>query len=56
MFLVHRMLYFLDFVLEKKGFWAAWRNWMYGCLKSVNFSIIINGGPRGKIGATRGLR
>ncbi|KAL5575095.1 hypothetical protein UlMin_016794 [Ulmus minor] len=36
---------FLDFVLEKKG-----------CTSSANFSIMINGKPRGRFGASRGLR
>ena len=47
---------FLDFVLEKKGFGSRWRKWINGCLNTTNFSILINGRPRGKFGATRGLR
>ncbi|KAL5548851.1 hypothetical protein UlMin_004082 [Ulmus minor] len=47
---------FLDFVLEKKGFGVRWRSWMRGCISSVNFSIMINGKPRGRFGASRGLR
>lgn len=47
---------FLDFVLEKKGFGLRWRNWIKGCLSFANFSVIINGRPRGKFGASRGLR
>ena len=39
---------FLDHVLEKKGFDSLWRKWMRGCLSSVNYSVIINGRPRGK--------
>jgi hypothetical protein len=42
--------------LDKKGFGLRWRNWIKGCLSSVNFYVIINGRPRGKFGATRGLR
>ncbi|KAL5566610.1 hypothetical protein UlMin_029774 [Ulmus minor] len=47
---------FLDLVLEKKGFGARWRTWMRGCISSANFSIMINGKPQGRFGASRGLR
>ncbi|KAL5566826.1 hypothetical protein UlMin_029990 [Ulmus minor] len=47
---------FLDFVLEKKGFGVRWRSWMRGCISLANFSIMINGKPRGRFGASRGLR
>ncbi|KAL5563761.1 hypothetical protein UlMin_033508 [Ulmus minor] len=47
---------FLDLVLEKKGFGVRWRTWMRGCISSANFSIMINGKPRGRFGASRGLR
>lgn len=39
----------LEFVLEK-GFGIRWRKWMKGCLKSANFSIVINKKPRGRFG------
>ncbi|KAK9927793.1 hypothetical protein M0R45_024959 [Rubus argutus] len=47
---------FLDHVLEQKGFGQRWRKWIGGCLQSANFSIMINGRPRGKFSASRGLR
>ncbi|KAL5543390.1 hypothetical protein UlMin_007174 [Ulmus minor] len=47
---------FLDLVLEKKGFGVRWRSWMRGCISLANFSIMINGKPRGRFGASRGLR
>ena len=47
---------FLDDVLGKKGFGLRWRRWIMGCLSSANFSILINGRPRGKFMASRGLR
>lgn len=46
---------FLVFVLWKKGFGDRWRKWIKGCLQSTNFSILINGRPRGKFTASRGL-
>ena len=47
---------FLKNILVAKGFGPKWRRWIKGCISSTNFSIIINGRPRGKIYATRGLR
>ena len=47
---------FLDEVLQRKGFGNRWRKWMQGCLSSANFSVLINGRPRGKFQASRGLR
>ena len=47
---------FLDFVLKKKGFGSTWRKWIQGCLSSVEYSVIINGRPRGRFKGTWGLR
>lgn len=47
---------FLDAILELKGFGRKWRKWMKGCLMNTNIYVIINGKPRGKIRASRGLR
>lgn len=47
---------FLDFVLHVKGFGFLWRTWIRGCLTSANYSIILNGRPRGKIIPSRGIR
>lgn len=41
--------------MKKKRFGSRWTKWEAGCLKSINFSIMINGRPRGKFRATRGL-
>ncbi|KAL5580279.1 hypothetical protein UlMin_012721 [Ulmus minor] len=48
------VIFKVDF--EKKGFGVRWRSWMRGCISLVNFSIMINGKPRGRFGASRGLR
>ncbi|KAA0039770.1 LINE-1 retrotransposable element ORF2 protein [Cucumis melo var. makuwa] len=47
---------FIDFMLMKKGYPFKWRNWIRACISSVQYSIIINGRPRGKIQPSRGIR
>lgn len=47
---------FLDSILHVKGFGFLWRTWIKGCLTSANYSIILNGRPRGKIIPTRSIR
>ncbi|VVA41200.1 PREDICTED: RNA-directed DNA polymerase, partial [Prunus dulcis] len=47
---------FVDEVLIRKGFGDRWRSWIRGCLETANFSVMINGRPRGKFRASRGLR
>ena len=47
---------FLDFVFERKGFDPKWRKWIRGCLSLVEYSVILNGRPRGKFKGTRRLR
>lgn len=34
----------------------TWRKWIRCCLHSTNYSILINGRPRGKIVVNKGLR
>ena len=43
-------------MLERKGFDYTWRKWIRGCLSLVEYSVIINGRPKGKFKGTRGLR
>lgn len=47
---------FLNFVLERKGFGNRWRKWIKGYLAFVNYSVFINGKPKGKLRGSRGLR
>ena len=43
---------FLDMAMKLKDFGKRWRRWIWGCLSTTNFSIIVNG----KILAKRGIR
>ena len=47
---------FIDFILKKKQFPDKWREWIHACILSVQYSILINGKPRGKIIPNRGIR
>ena len=47
---------FIDFMLMKKGFPHKWRRWINSCIRCVQYSVIINGHPRGKTQPTRGIR
>ena len=43
-------------LLEKGGFSAKWRQWIFFCISTVRFSILINGSPYGFFESSRGLR
>ena len=47
---------FLMQLLERNGFFAKWRWWIFFCLSTVRFSILINGSPCRFFGSYRGLR
>jgi len=47
---------FLEEVLKKKGFATRWIQWIMDCVRSVSFSVLINGSPYGKFSPSRGLR
>lgn len=47
---------FLGFFSATKGFGVVSRNQITECLKSANILILINRQPKGKFGASRGLR
>ncbi|RVW41731.1 putative mitochondrial protein [Vitis vinifera] len=43
-------------VLQKMGFGTKWVGWMWSCVSSAKFSILVNGVPTGFFPSTRGLR
>ncbi|XP_010462981.1 PREDICTED: uncharacterized protein LOC104743622 [Camelina sativa] len=47
---------FLEEVLIHKGFHTTWIKWIMSCVRSVSFSVIINGSPYGSFRPTRGIR
>jgi hypothetical protein len=46
---------FLEAVMEKMGFNDRWISLIMMCVKSVNYSILVNGTPYGFITASRGI-
>ena len=47
---------FLQMIMEKMGFHSTWIGWILECLKSVTYSILVNGEPKGHNIPTRGIR
>ena len=45
---------FLVKIMERMGFHEKWIGWVYKCISSISFSIMVNGEPRGNIIPTRG--
>lgn len=40
---------FIDLMLNKKNYPLKWRKWIQACIKNINYSILINGKPHGRI-------
>lgn len=47
---------YLEAIMHKLGFAGPWINRIMQCVKSVSYSILINGTPYGQITPTRGIR
>ncbi|CAL1367531.1 unnamed protein product [Linum trigynum] len=46
----------LDSILQAYGFCDIWRGWINECIRTVNFSILLNGSPTEYFHPTRGIR
>ena len=47
---------FLETVMRRIGFASIWVNLLMTCVRTVTYSILVNGRPYGKIISSRGLR
>ena len=47
---------YLEAVMKKKGFKEQWIKLMMVCVKTVTYSILVNGEPKSLINPTRGIR
>ena len=47
---------FLIYMLDRYGFLEKWRRWVFFCISTVKFSILINGTPCGFFESSRGIR
>ena len=47
---------FLENLMRKMGFCERWIGLIMICVKSITYSILVNGEPKGMITPTRGIR
>ena len=48
--------YYLEGIMRKMGFRERWINLVMSCVKTVSYSVLVNGEPCGTIFPTRGIR
>ena len=46
---------FLLKVMEKMGFGSKWLRWMWWCISTAKFSVMVNGVPVGFFSSSKGL-
>ena len=46
---------FLMYMLQRCGFSDKWRKWIWYCISTVKFSILISGSPSDFFGNSRGV-
>ena len=47
---------YLEWIMRKMGFRERWINLVMGCVKTISYSILVNGEPYEIIFPTRGIR
>jgi hypothetical protein len=47
---------FLDVMMQKLGFYARWIHLLITCVRTVSYSVLINGQPYGAITPSREIR
>ena len=47
---------FLLSVMSKMGFGSKWISWIYNCISTASFSVLVNGSTNGFFRSSKGLR